>query len=86
MPSFRYCKPGYVALNVTDLVRSVRHYRDLVGLTLELEIRLTLRAEDVAPTQLHSKSAHGRLGYDNFLVTRPQSQDRSEPGYCLLAA
>lgn len=35
MPSFRYCKPGYVALNVTDLARSVRHYRDLVGLTLE---------------------------------------------------
>lgn len=61
----------------------------LVGLTLELEIRLTLRAADVAPTQLHSKSAHGpcgRLGYDNFLVTRPQTQDRSEPGYCLLAA
>ncbi|WP_374438901.1 type VI secretion system baseplate subunit TssG [Inhella sp.] len=58
----------------------------LVGLTLELEIRLTLRAEDVAPTQLHSKSQHGRLGYDNFLVTRPQTQDRSEPGYCLLAA
>ncbi|MBH9578870.1 type VI secretion system baseplate subunit TssG [Inhella sp. 1Y17] len=62
----------------------------LVGLTLELEIRLTLRAEDVMPTQLHSRTAHeqqqGRLGYDNFLVTRPQIQDRSEPGYCLLAA
>jgi 2,3-dihydroxy-p-cumate/2,3-dihydroxybenzoate 3,4-dioxygenase len=34
-PSFRYRKPGYVALDVTDLERSVRFYRDLVGLHLE---------------------------------------------------
>jgi 2,3-dihydroxy-p-cumate/2,3-dihydroxybenzoate 3,4-dioxygenase len=35
MAPFRYRKPGYVALNVTNLERSVAFYRDLVGLTLE---------------------------------------------------
>ena len=37
MAPFRYRKPGYVALNVTDLERSVRFYRDLVGLQLEAQ-------------------------------------------------
>ncbi len=32
---FRYRKPGYVALNVTDVERSIHFYRDLVGLQLE---------------------------------------------------
>lgn len=35
MAPFRYRKPGYVALNVTDLDRAIPFYRDLVGLTLE---------------------------------------------------
>ncbi len=35
MAPFRYRKPGYVALNVTDLDRSLAFYRDLVGLQLE---------------------------------------------------
>ncbi|WP_213769160.1 VOC family protein [Caballeronia sp. dw_19] len=35
MALFRYLKPGYVALNVTDPERSIRFYRDLVGLQLE---------------------------------------------------
>lgn len=34
-PSFRYRKPGYVALSVTDLARSKHFYQDLVGLKLE---------------------------------------------------
>lgn len=33
-PQFRYEKLGYAALNVTDLDRSVRFYRDLMGLEL----------------------------------------------------
>lgn len=37
MNSFRYKKPGYVALNVTDLNKSVAFYRDLVGLQLAPE-------------------------------------------------
>jgi 2,3-dihydroxy-p-cumate/2,3-dihydroxybenzoate 3,4-dioxygenase len=35
MAPFRYRKPGYVALNVTDLDKAVHFYRDLVGLQLE---------------------------------------------------
>jgi 2,3-dihydroxy-p-cumate/2,3-dihydroxybenzoate 3,4-dioxygenase len=35
MAPFRYRKPGYVALNVTDLDRSIRYYIDVVGLKLE---------------------------------------------------
>ncbi len=39
MANFRYSKPGYVALNVTDLDASIRFYRDLVGLELEARDR-----------------------------------------------
>lgn len=35
MMDFRYLKPGYVALNVTNLDRSIAFYCDLVGLHLE---------------------------------------------------
>lgn len=38
MAPFRYRKPGYVALNVSDLERSVNFYRDLVGLQLEQRV------------------------------------------------
>lgn len=37
MAPFRYRKPGYVALNVTDLDKSIHFYRDLVGLKLEAQ-------------------------------------------------
>ncbi|MFM0265104.1 VOC family protein [Paraburkholderia sediminicola] len=38
MHNFRYLKPGYVALNVSDLDASIRFYRDLVGLQLESKV------------------------------------------------
>lgn len=38
MAPFRYRKPGYVALNVSDVDRSVHFYRDLVGLQLEEQV------------------------------------------------
>jgi 2,3-dihydroxy-p-cumate/2,3-dihydroxybenzoate 3,4-dioxygenase len=37
MAPFRYRKPGYVALNVSNLDRSIHFYRDLVGLQLEAQ-------------------------------------------------
>ncbi len=37
MGNFRYRKPGYVALNVTNLQKSIGFYRDLVGLQLEAQ-------------------------------------------------
>lgn len=38
MAPFRYRKPGYVALNVSNLEKSLHFYRDLVGLQLEERI------------------------------------------------
>ncbi len=38
MAPFRYRKPGYVALNVSDLDKSIHFYRDLVGLQLEEQL------------------------------------------------
>ena len=37
MVPFRYRKPGYLALNVSNLEASVAFYRDLVGLQLEAQ-------------------------------------------------
>lgn len=37
-PDFRYKKLGYVALNVTDMERSVAFYRDMVGLQLNEQV------------------------------------------------
>ncbi len=62
--------------------------RELLGLmtgpTLEYEIRLVLRAEDVQGTTLDDSSP-ARLGFNTFLVTEPAPQDRSDLGYDLMA-
>jgi type VI secretion system protein ImpH len=56
----------------------------LTGITLEHEIRLTLRADDVQPARLDADRAP-RLGWDGFLITRPAYADRSDAGYDLHA-
>lgn len=56
----------------------------LTGHTLEYEVRLTLRAEDVQGVALNGASS-ARLGWDSFLATTPERQDRSDVGYDLLA-
>ena len=55
----------------------------LTGQSLEYEVRLCLQAADVRPAVLGAGSL---LGQDAFLSTRPSTEDRSEPGYALMAA
>jgi type VI secretion system protein ImpH len=56
----------------------------LSGPTLEYEVRLELKAQDVRGAQLHADAAP-RLGWDSFLVTAPQTHARSDASYDLLA-
>jgi type VI secretion system protein ImpH len=51
------------------------------GLTLEYEVQLVLRAEDVEGARLDEQGSGGRLGWDSFLVTEAQQQDRSDVRY-----
>ncbi len=56
----------------------------MTGISVEYEVRLTLRAADVAPAQLGAQAAP-RLGWDGFLITRPSAADRNDAGYDLHA-
>lgn len=51
------------------------------GLSLEYEVQLVLRAEDVQGARLDDDRIGGRLGWDSFLVTEAQRQDRSDVCY-----
>ncbi|TFW18583.1 type VI secretion system baseplate subunit TssG [Duganella callida] len=51
------------------------------GVTLEYEVQLVLRAEDVRGAALGDAGSGGRLGWDGFLVTEPQQQDRADVRY-----
>jgi type VI secretion system protein ImpH len=62
--------------------------RELLGLlsgpTLEYEVRLELRAEDIRGARLDPADGP-RLGWDSFLATQTQIGTRNDPGYDLLA-
>ncbi|RZT10034.1 type VI secretion system protein ImpH [Duganella sp. CF402] len=51
------------------------------GVSLEYEVQLVLRAEDVQGARLDEDCCGGRLGWDSFLVTEAQRQDRSDVRY-----
>jgi type VI secretion system protein ImpH len=51
------------------------------GVSLEYEVQLVLRAEDVQGARLDEDCGGGRLGWDSFLVTEAQRQDRSDVRY-----
>lgn len=55
----------------------------LVGLTLEFEVQLILRAEDVGNCDLSDHRSSGRLGWDTFLTTKKQTLNRSDARYTL---
>jgi type VI secretion system protein ImpH len=57
------------------------------GVSLEYEIRLSLRADAVATVHLgDSPQGAARLGWNSFLQSRPSPRDRSEAGYDIHAA
>jgi type VI secretion system protein ImpH len=74
----RFLPGGQAALALRELLGL------LSGPTLEYEVRLALKAEDVRGTELTATTAP-RLGWDSFLVTAPQTKTRTDAGYDLLA-
>ena len=57
----------------------------LVGLTLEFEVQLILRADDVGSCDLSDHRSSGRLGWDTFLTTAKETLNRSDSRYTLNA-
>ena len=51
------------------------------GVTIEYEVQLVLRAADVQGASLTEVGNGGRLGWDSFLVTGPQTVDRTDVKY-----
>ncbi|MGD7412281.1 type VI secretion system baseplate subunit TssG, partial [Ralstonia pseudosolanacearum] len=54
----------------------------LCGATLEFEIKLILRRQDVAGCTLGAQDS-GRIGWDTFLCSHPAQHDRSDAQYTL---
>jgi type VI secretion system protein ImpH len=71
----RFLPGGSAALALRELLSM------LTGVSLEYEVRLALRACDVRSATLGSAAGGARLGWDSFLLTRPGTRDRHEPGY-----
>jgi type VI secretion system protein ImpH len=70
---------GKAALALKELLLLVS------GVSLEYEVVLVLHKDDVQPVSLAS-SGTARLGWETFLVSREQTQDRADASYLLLAA
>jgi type VI secretion system protein ImpH len=51
------------------------------GVSLEYEVQLVLCAADVLGVSLDGERSGGRLGWDSYLVTGAQTQDRSDVRY-----
>lgn len=69
--------------------RALRHWLGLLlGTSLEFEVRLRLRKDDVRPLALikDRDESVGRLGWDTFLLTRSASADRDDVRYDIQAA
>lgn len=75
----RFLPGGTAALALRELLAL------LTGVTLEYEVRLSLRREAVQGATLAGGVRDAQLGWDSFLVTQPETQDRHDAGYDLLA-
>jgi type VI secretion system protein ImpH len=67
----------------------LRHWLGLLlGPSLEFEVRLRLRRDDVRPLALCTDRADGlgRLGWDSFLISRAAHADRDDVRYDIQAA
>ena len=53
----------------------------LTGVSLEYELRLALRADEVQGTTLAEGAAGASLGWDSYLVTQPVLHNRDDAGY-----
>jgi type VI secretion system protein ImpH len=74
--SFESFLPGGVA------ARALRSMLTMfTGVTIEYEVQLILAAADVHGASLEEVRSTGRLGWDSFLVTGPQTEDRSDVRY-----
>ena len=79
----RFLPGGPAALALRELLTLVS------GVSLEYEIRLSVRAGDVVgatlPGSPQSEGAGPRLGWDSYLVSQPCTEDREEAVYDLHA-
>lgn len=66
---------GQAARALASLVRM------FTGLTLEYEVELVLRAEDVRSVAMEPDQQRGRLGWDAYLVEGRQTRDRHDVHY-----
>lgn len=53
----------------------------MTGVSLEYELRLALRADEVQGTALEDGPAGACLGWDSYLITQPVAHDRNDAGY-----
>ena len=75
----RFLPGGTAAMALRELLTL------MTGVSLEYEVRLVLRPEDVQSVRLGA-GPPVRLGWDAYLITQPASQPRSDAGYVLHAA
>ena len=75
-PGFDAFMPGRPAARGLESLLSL-----FTGVSLEYEVELVLRAAAVQGISLDSGRQGGRLGWDTFLVTGPQSRDRRDVRY-----
>ena len=75
--AFEEFLPGAAAALALDKLLSM-----ITGPTLEYEVRLLLRREDVSAMALDgSRPDHGRLGWDCWLLSRPAERDSADAVY-----